>query len=259
VETNAIGEEITGTRTLYEPYGTPLTTPRDGAPSYTGHQYDIGTGLIYAQQRYYDPQLGVFMSPDPMAVDTTSAFNFNRYAYANNSPYKFTDPDGRYAEAVLEVASVSVGLASFVNNASSGNYWAASADAVGIAIDGIGLAVPLAPGVAGLGIQASRAADAARNSTIIYRRGDSVETATRLERKATEAEASNIEIHGVSGSTTMPDGPCSAATCGALEDAGFKVHDTPTRADPNHKTIELPKPVTPEDAKKFNEVFGREK
>ena len=98
VETNAIGEEITGTRTLYEPYGTPLTTPRDGAPSYTGHPYDTGTGLIYAQQRYYDPQLGVFYSPDPMAVDTTSAFNFNRYAYANNSPYKFTDPDGRESE-----------------------------------------------------------------------------------------------------------------------------------------------------------------
>jgi RHS repeat-associated protein len=95
VETNVIGEEITGTRTLYEPYGTPLTTPRDGAPSYTGHPYDTGTGLIYAQQRYYDPLLGVFYSPDPMAVDTTSAFNFNRYAYANNSPYRFKDPDGR--------------------------------------------------------------------------------------------------------------------------------------------------------------------
>ena len=42
-----------------------------------------------------------------------------------------------------------------------------------------------------------------------------------------------------------------------LEGAGFKVHDTPTRNDPNHKTIELPKPVTPEDAKDFNKVFGR--
>ena len=105
--TNSSSEEsrqVTGTRTLYEPYGTPLTTPRDGAPSYTGHQYDTGTGLIYAQQRYYDPQLGVFYSPDPMAVDTTSAFNFNRYAYANNSPYKFTDPDGRWsAEAHDEI------------------------------------------------------------------------------------------------------------------------------------------------------------
>ncbi|HWT17150.1 MAG TPA: RHS repeat-associated core domain-containing protein, partial [Patescibacteria group bacterium] len=97
VRVNWWTRRITGTRTLYEPYGAPLPTPHDGSPSYTGHQYDTGTGLIYAQQRYYDPQLGIFYSPDPMAVDTTSAFNFNRYAYANNSPYKFTDPDGRAA------------------------------------------------------------------------------------------------------------------------------------------------------------------
>ncbi len=32
-----------------------------------------------------------------MAVDTHSAINFNRYAYANNSPYRFIDPDGREA------------------------------------------------------------------------------------------------------------------------------------------------------------------
>ena len=88
---------IAGTRTLYEPFGAPLTTPREGAPSYTGHQFDSSTGLSYAQQRYYDPQLGVFYSPDPMAVDTHSAINFNRYAYANNSPYRFVDPDGRGA------------------------------------------------------------------------------------------------------------------------------------------------------------------
>ena len=120
VETNAIGEEITGTRTLYEPYGTPLTTPRDGAPSYTGHQYDTGTGLIYAQQRYYDPQLGVFYSPDPMAVDTTSAFNFNRYAYANNSPYKFTDPDGR--EVIAPNAVQRQTLASLISRKSSSAF-----------------------------------------------------------------------------------------------------------------------------------------
>lgn len=48
-------------------------------------------------QRYYDPQIGRFLSSDPMQVDTTSAWNFNRYNYANNSPYKFTDPDGRGA------------------------------------------------------------------------------------------------------------------------------------------------------------------
>jgi RHS repeat-associated protein len=105
LETNADGQEIDGTRTQYEPYGAPLPTPHDGSPSYTGHQYDTGTGLIYAQQRYYDPQLGVFYSPDPMAVDTTSAFNFNRYAYAGNSPYKNVDPDGRFFFLALLAAA----------------------------------------------------------------------------------------------------------------------------------------------------------
>ncbi len=101
--TSSTGSVLAGRRTQYEPYGTPTTTPRNGEPSYTGHQYDQTTGLIYAQARFYDPALGRFLSPDPIAVDTTSAFNFNRYAYANNSPYRFTDPDGRNAFAALEL------------------------------------------------------------------------------------------------------------------------------------------------------------
>ena len=41
------------------------------------------------QQRYYDPQIGRFLSVDP------AASTFKSYAYANNNPYRFTDPDGR--------------------------------------------------------------------------------------------------------------------------------------------------------------------
>ena len=46
-------------------------------------------------QRYYDPQIGRFLSVDPVTADTVSGWNFNRYNYAANNPYKFTDPDGR--------------------------------------------------------------------------------------------------------------------------------------------------------------------
>jgi hypothetical protein len=91
----------------------------------------------------------------------------------------------------------------------------------------------------------------------IFRQGTSRESPTRLNRKAQEAENSNIGIHGVSGSRTQTPG-CSSASCSDLENAGFKVHDTPTRRDPNHVTIELPKPVTKDDAKLFNEVLGRQ-
>ncbi len=47
------------------------------------------------QQRYYDPQSGRFLSRDPIALDMNTAWNFNRYNYAANDPYRFTDPDGR--------------------------------------------------------------------------------------------------------------------------------------------------------------------
>ena len=52
------------------------------------------------QARYYDPVIGRFYSNDP--VDAVSHLNneegirgFNRYSYAVNNPYKYTDPDGR--------------------------------------------------------------------------------------------------------------------------------------------------------------------
>jgi len=47
------------------------------------------------QQRYYDPRIGVFLSVDPVTALSNPVGAFNRYWYANNNPYKFTDPDGR--------------------------------------------------------------------------------------------------------------------------------------------------------------------
>ena len=33
---------------------------------------------------------------DPVTANPKNGSNFNRYWYANNNPYRFTDPDGRY-------------------------------------------------------------------------------------------------------------------------------------------------------------------
>jgi RHS repeat-associated protein len=84
---------------------------------------DPETGLTYMQQRYYDPMAGRFMSVDPVLTDGNTGASFNRYVYANNSPYKYIDPDGRVAflvpvaiflvkEAAAEVASHYTGGAS---------------------------------------------------------------------------------------------------------------------------------------------------
>jgi RHS repeat-associated protein len=63
---------------------------------YTGHQWDNDTGLNYMQARYYDPLLARFYSNDPLGF--RDVHSFNRYAYANNNPYKYIDPDGQSAK-----------------------------------------------------------------------------------------------------------------------------------------------------------------
>ncbi len=82
----------------YEPYGAVVGGQVTDGPGYTGHVSDSVTGLSYMQHRYMDPQLGVFLSVDPVVVDARSGAKFNRYAYALSNPYKFIDPDGRDEE-----------------------------------------------------------------------------------------------------------------------------------------------------------------
>lgn len=102
--TDALGSpvgvtNITGVvidRTNYEPYGVAISKPTYNGIGYTGHVMDGATGLTYMQQRYYDPGIGRFLSVDPVTADSGTGGNFNRYWYANNNPYKYTDPDGRF-------------------------------------------------------------------------------------------------------------------------------------------------------------------
>ncbi|MEN9867129.1 MAG: hypothetical protein RL748_2719, partial [Pseudomonadota bacterium] len=91
---DANGNLIAGSRTRYEPYGA---TAAGAVPTigFTGHVHDANTGLVYMQQRYYDPFAGRFLSTDPVLTDANTGASFNRYVYANNNPLRFIDPDGR--------------------------------------------------------------------------------------------------------------------------------------------------------------------
>ena len=81
----------------YRPFGrvqNPPDTQTDNDINYAGHQRDDETDLIYMQARYYDPAIGRFYSNDLVGFTSSNLHSFNRYAYANNSPYKYVDPDG---------------------------------------------------------------------------------------------------------------------------------------------------------------------
>lgn len=82
-------------RTRYEPYGATAAGTNPLGIGFTGHVNDGDTGLVYMQQRYYDPIAGRFLSVDPVTTDANTGAMFNRYDYAMNNPYRYTDPDGQ--------------------------------------------------------------------------------------------------------------------------------------------------------------------
>jgi RHS repeat-associated protein len=92
-------------RYTYQPYGTQQSGPTNKGPGYTGHVNDPATGLVYMQQRYYDPDIGRFISPDPVAPTPGNTFNFGRYTYANDNPIRNIDPDGRAVQFAYESGS----------------------------------------------------------------------------------------------------------------------------------------------------------
>jgi RHS repeat-associated protein len=61
--------------------------------NYTGQRLD-STGLLFYNARYYDPQLGKFISSDTIVPSAANPQTFNRYGYAYNNPLKYTDPTG---------------------------------------------------------------------------------------------------------------------------------------------------------------------
>jgi RHS repeat-associated protein len=90
----------------YRPYGEklrnePASRSDTNKIGYAGSPFDAGTGLSYMGARYYDPVIGRFMGIDPVGFNPNNIHTFNRYAYANNNPYKFVDSDGRDAVIVF--------------------------------------------------------------------------------------------------------------------------------------------------------------
>jgi RHS repeat-associated protein len=80
----------------YYPWGgvryTYGTTPTDYR--FTGQQELSSIGLYNYGARFYDPQLGHFVSPDTIIPQQQGTQAWDRYAGMNNNPLRYTDPSG---------------------------------------------------------------------------------------------------------------------------------------------------------------------
>ena len=60
---------------------------------YNGKEKDT-TGLYYYGARYYDPQIGRFITRDLRIGKKKNSQSLNRYSYCTNNPLKYVDPAG---------------------------------------------------------------------------------------------------------------------------------------------------------------------
>ena len=62
---------------------------------YRSYYYDIETNLYFLKTRYYDPEIGRFMTIDDLSyLDPDSINGLNLYAYCLNNPVNCIDPTG---------------------------------------------------------------------------------------------------------------------------------------------------------------------
>jgi len=61
---------------------------------FTGKEEDVEVGLVYFGARYYAPQLGRWISPDPLAVHVPGEADLNLYAYVQGRVLAVVDPVG---------------------------------------------------------------------------------------------------------------------------------------------------------------------
>ena len=139
---------------------------------YRGYYYDRETGLYYLKNRYYDPEIKRFLSPDAPEVLTAAPMALsdkNLYAYCDNNPVVRVDGTGTFWETVFDLVSFGFSIAEVIANPYDPMAWA------GLAGDAIDL-IPVVTGV-GETVRGLRFVDKAGNTLEIAKAVDLTDTA----------------------------------------------------------------------------------
>lgn len=99
----------------YDAYGNVLDISGSGANHigtfnsirYRGYIYDTETSFYYLRTRYYNPEISRFINSDGLLGRDTSLKSANMYAYCENNPIAYVDPEGESILLSLTVILVS--------------------------------------------------------------------------------------------------------------------------------------------------------
>ena len=99
---------------------------------YRSYFFDKGIGLYFLKTRYYDPEIGRFMTIDDISYLNPDSINgLNLYAYCLNNPVMYSDGSGHAVDFILDLLFIGWDIYNLVTNEgwkSLGNWVALGID-----------------------------------------------------------------------------------------------------------------------------------
>jgi RHS repeat-associated protein len=134
----------------YDPFGNTIFKQGEGASvvDYTGEQKDE-SGLVYLRARYYDPEIGRFISADPFLGVLRLPDTQNAYPYSINNPLTQTDHSGMIVDTLLDAAFVAWDIHD-INTKIKEGCEVNLGDWAGLGLDVVSMMIPFLPALGGV-------------------------------------------------------------------------------------------------------------
>ena len=104
----------------YDSFGNEINLDKkdDNPFRYAGEYYDKETDSIYLRARYYQPELGRFLTRDSYTGEDDDPLTLHLYTYCGNDAINNVDPSGHFFETILDIASIGYSVYSLVTEPS---------------------------------------------------------------------------------------------------------------------------------------------
>ncbi|MBB5321167.1 RHS repeat-associated core domain-containing protein [Marinobacter oulmenensis] len=181
----------------YDPWGEPVTTTANNR-AFTGKWRDQGTGLNDYSARWQSSSIGRFTQIDDAPWNESNIHSFNRYAYANNSPYRYKDPDGNVpVDTIWDLANVIYDGGRIIYGKATGNDQIVAEANTDMTLDLVAMATPYIPAGAS---KVARMVAKASNAKTVAKAGRSAGAMARREYRA-------ASYHGKAGNAVKSKAP----------------------------------------------------
>ena len=142
---------------------------------YRSYYFDTETGFYFLKTRYYDPEIGRFMTIDDISyLDPESVNGLNLYAYCGSNPVNCIDKTGQFWDYVFDAVFLVWSIIDVIKNPS---VWK---NLVALGVDIIFAVIPFVPSGVGQTIKIGNKVDNAMDVANAINKIDNIQDATKV-------------------------------------------------------------------------------